>query len=521
MKKRLFSLFLSACLLLSMLPAQALALLDGSPLDKRETDQARYQIPGSGTVAEASFEKAWNAIAEAGRGGTVTLTRNVTAKDGSFGSGKGFDAGGRINLPRGEVTIDLAGHTIDRGLAGAAAREGGGVLYVGSGAVLTLTDSKGGGKITGGNTTASGGGAFAAGKLALDGVTISGNKAAVSGGGVYNAGTVSAKGVVTITGNTAGGKENNVFLSAGRTVAVPAGLGNGARIGVTTASAPQPGAPVTAAAGQLTETDTKRFTSDAGLETALVNGKVVLRLASDPVKGSEPEPAQAPQNAAAQADGPDIVVTLNPMGGTVSTVSSLKINYPASQENYTGLPASPQKDGYTFGGWYREQDCSGAEVKNGDAITPRSAHTLYASWQAIAQATAEGDEAEYSKDGATVTGTFAAMWNKAATDGGTVKLLQNVIADENGSFGTGTGFGNNGFILVPDDKTITLDLNGHTLDRGLTTAIEHGYVIQVSTEAAQSAGGVPATFTLQDSIGGGQITGGNNESTEDFQSPQL
>ncbi len=29
MKKRLFSLFLSACLLLSMLPAQALALLDG------------------------------------------------------------------------------------------------------------------------------------------------------------------------------------------------------------------------------------------------------------------------------------------------------------------------------------------------------------------------------------------------------------------------------------------------------------------------------------------------------------
>ncbi len=524
MKKRLFSLFLSACLLLSMLPAQALALLDGSPLDKRETDQARYQIPGSGTVAEASFEKAWNAIAEAGRGGTVTLTRNVTAKDGSFGSGKGFDAGGRINLPRGEVTIDLAGHTIDRGLAGAAAREGGGVLYVGSGAVLTLTDSKGGGKITGGNTTASGGGAFAAGKLALDGVTISGNKAAVSGGGVYNAGTVSAKGVVTITGNTAGGKANNVFLSAGRTVAVPAGLGNGARIGVTTASAPQPGAPVTAASGQLTETDTKRFTSDAGLETALVNGQVVLRLASDPVKGSEPEPVQAPQNAAAQADGPDIVVTLNPMGGTVSTVSSLKINYPASQENYTGLPASPQKDGYTFGGWYREQDCSGAEVKNGDAITPRSAHTLYASWQAIAQATAEGDEAEYSKDGATVTGTFAAMWNKAATDGGTVKLLQGVTATD-GSFGTGAGFSGDitvtdtmhkdhiyagGFILVPNGQTITLDLNGHTINRGLSKAQPYGHVIHVgNVNLSDQETGSTATLILEDSGSTGTITGGN------------
>ncbi len=233
--------------------------------------------------------------------------------------------------------------------------------------------------------------------------------------------------------------------------------------------------------------------------------------------GSEPEPAQAPQNAAAQADGPDIVVTLNPMGGTVSTVSSLKINYPASQENYTGLPASPQKDGYTFGGWYREQDCSGAEVKNGDAITPRSNHTLYASWQAIAQATAEGAEAEYSDGTNTETGTFEAMWNNAAENGGTVKLLQDVTATD-GSFGNaaGDGFGEGGFILVPDDKTITLDLNGYTLDRGLTTAIEHGYVIQVSTEAAQSAGGVPATFTLQDSIGGGQITGGNNESTATY-----
>lgn len=524
MKKRLFSLFLSACLLLSMLPAQALALLDGSPLDKRETDQARYQIPGSGTVAEASFEKAWNAIAEAGRGGTVTLTRNVTAKDGSFGSGKGFDAGGRINLPRGEVTIDLAGHTIDRGLAGAAAREGGGVLYVGSGAVLTLTDSKGGGKITGGNTTTSGGGAFAAGKLALDGVTISGNKAAVSGGGVYNAGTVSAKGVVTITGNTAGGKENNVFLSAGRTVAVPAGLGNGARIGVTTASAPQPGAPVAAAAGQLTETDTKRFTSDAGLETALVNGQVVLRLASDPVKGSETEPVQAPQNAAAQADGPDIVVTLNPMGGTVSTVSSLKINYPASQENYTGLPASPQKDGYTFGGWYREQDCSGAEVKNGDAITPRSAHTLYASWQAIAQATAEGNaQAKWDPvDGSPpVSGTFADVWNNAANhkletnqndtiNYGTVTLLRDVTADDSW---IGAAF-NDGAILVPSGVELTLNLNGHTIDRGLTEATPkaNGYVIQISQYDVAESGKPKARLILTDSSpsGTGIITGGHN-----------
>lgn len=98
------------------------------------------------------------------------------------------------------------------------------------------------------------------------------------------------------------------------------------------------------------------------------------------------------------------------------------------------------------------------------------------------------------------SGTFEAMWNLAATSGGTVKLLQNVTA-ENGSFGTAHGF-ENGAVKVPTTVRITLDLNGYTLDRHLTTAQDKGYVIFVAEKGI---------FTLQDSSGNnsGRITGGN------------
>ena len=84
-------------------------------------------------------------------------------------------------------------------------------------------------------------------------------------------------------------------------------------------------------------------------------------------------------------------------------------------------------------------------------------------------------EAEYTKDDVTQQGTFADMWNLAATGGGTVKLLQDVTA-VNGSFGTGAGF--NGAIKVPGNVEITLDLAGNTIDRGLKdgTPREYGVI---------------------------------------------
>lgn len=54
-------------------------------------------------------------------------------------------------------------------------------------------------------------------------------------------------------------------------------------------------------------------------------------------------------------------------------------------------------------------------------------------------------------------------------------------------------------IVIDTDVTCTIDLNGFTIDRGLTEATSEGYVIKVE-----------GTLTVKDSNTGGVITGGNN-----------
>ncbi len=67
-------------------------------------------------------------------------------------------------------------------------------------------------------------------------------------------------------------------------------------------------------------------------------------------------------------------------------------------------------------------------------------------------------------------------------------------------FGTGTGF-SNGRIYVPQGANIVLDLNGYTIDRGLTSAIDDGSVFYVN-----------GTLTLTDTSASkaGKIMGGFN-----------
>lgn len=76
--------------------------------------------------------------------------------------------------------------------------------------------------------------------------------------------------------------------------------------------------------------------------------------------------------------------------------------------------------------------------------------------------------------------------------GAEITLTADVIAGED----------DNTFLLVPPDRHVVLDLNGHTIDRGLSNytangLIEDNRVIMVIGE-----------FTLRDSTGGGKITGG-------------
>ena len=61
---------------------------------------------------------------------------------------------------------------------------------------------------------------------------------------------------------------------------------------------------------------------------------------------------------------------------------------------------------------------------------------------------------------------------------------------------------------VPQGHHAVIDLNGHTIDRHLSAATIGGGVINVKNN---SSGTNPATLTIRDSQGGGQITGGNTQ----------
>ncbi len=103
---------------------------------------------------------------------TVKLTKDITAGGGNVG----------LEIPAGKaLTLDLAGHTLSRGLK--TAKNNGYVLGVSGN--LTLVDSVGGGKITGGWSSQCGGGIYVdyGASLTVVGGEISGNQA-FNGGGV-------------------------------------------------------------------------------------------------------------------------------------------------------------------------------------------------------------------------------------------------------------------------------------------------------------------------------------------------
>ena len=172
------------------------------------------------------------AIADDGANITVTANINLSNSTLVIGSNK-------------TVTIDLGGHTLDRGLTSRDYDHGGQVITVRSGGTLNLSNGtlKGGWGGNGGGIANEGGTATltgvtitgcvaddrgggisngAGGTLTLTGCTITGNTsndktAPKGGGGIFNAGTLNMQGTNTINDNTGKDGANNLYL-AGSTV---------------------------------------------------------------------------------------------------------------------------------------------------------------------------------------------------------------------------------------------------------------------------------------------------------------
>ena len=122
----------------------------------------------------------------------------------------------------------------------------------------------------------------------------------------------------------------------------------------------------------------------------------------------------------------------------------------------------------------------------------RSAEALATAWNAAVQESIDNDTQ--------VTFTLTEDWT-AQPD-----------ATHTTSFGTGVGF-NNGRIMVPVGANVILDLNAHTINRGLTeeTAVADGNVVYVNggkfeldeTSGEVPCGGITGGADIGDGVGGG------------------
>ena len=128
-------------------------------------------------------------------------------------------------------------------------------------------------------------------------------------------------------------------------------------------------------------------------------------------------------------------------------------------------PVDPTREGCTFKGWYPDPD----DEETFDFATPITGDiTLTAMWHSYWGELQERIDAAAENEVITLSGDVAAVADDAA-------------------------------LTIPEGKSITLDLAGHTLSRGLTEAGENGNVITVK-----------GSLTVNDSGTGGAITGGFN-----------
>ena len=159
----------------------------------------------SSAVFAAQGDTAWADLREeienARNNDTVSLTGDVTAGA----------ADACLLIPEGiSLTLDLAGHTLDRSLSAPVGRDEGHVLMIPETSILTVRDSgEGTGLITGGYSP-DGGGILNRGSLILEGGRIAGNRAESKGGGIDNFGILVIAGGI-VEDNGAGKRGGGVF----------------------------------------------------------------------------------------------------------------------------------------------------------------------------------------------------------------------------------------------------------------------------------------------------------------------
>ena len=384
----------------------------------------------------------WAALQTAmNNGGVIKLTADVTAAP----------ADAALTVPAGKtVVLDLNGFTINRAMTAPAAN---GSVIVNNGTLAIQTTN--GGKITGGKTTGNGGGILNNGVLTLYGGEITGNKASGMGGGVYNAAAAPTGFWMTgglIDGNTAGS-----FAAIGGDVT----FSNMAVVQVNAAGSTVSN--TTAKTGmvkydyiQPVMPDLEKFAILSELYAALGNetwtGYGVNTGVISYSRGDEMNEFRATfmgGNYTLDVPFGDFTAASKAENTDGSFTYTLELPLPA----YTGLSSETVK----------------ITTKDGKITGLQS----------------ENAGLDMNKEAGEITG-WAAL-QAAVNNGGVIKLTTDVTAAATDEA-----------LTVPAGKTVVIDLNGHTLNRALTTPTDNGSVIINN-----------GTLAIMDNAGNGKITGGN------------
>ena len=532
-------------------------------LDKNYT-AASYNVPlevsgGSVTLALNGYtiDRGLGSSSAASNGEVI----NVTSTGNLTITGTGTITGGNVNGNGGAIinagTLDIQGGTIT---GNSATGNGGAVFNTGTATISGGTLSS--------NSASQGGAVYNNGTLTVSSGAIQNNTASTNGGGIYHYdGTLNMSGAPTISGNQKGTADNNVYLASEKTITVNEDLTNTTAIGITMAA--NIGV-FTTGLGSYTG-NYQNFTSDDArfvtanssgnaklqtywmdLQEKLDAGNVILARNYEYLSGFDNAGLTVSADrtlnlgsykidrklSTATENGYVIKVT----GGTLTVTGTGQITGGNNSGNGGGIFV----DGGTLvlsggnitgntaalgGGVYNggTLQMSGAPIVTGNTggnvylpdghsiitlvgtmngsdgnigitmLTPGVFTSGMNTYGTISKFASDNGDYEVAPNGdeATLLSHWAAL-KATLAKGGTVNLTRDYVAPSAGD----------GYLEVPNTKTVALDLKGHTINRHLTEATADGYVIKVA------AGG---TLTISDSGTGGAITGGNNSSDADGQ----